>query len=148
MLAALGNAQAAMSEETLKEKHANVTGQTLEPPSRRKKSNCKSKSSQYFYRYTKPNPNIPKKIIINPGEAAQQNSLFSGSTRAGSGLNQGKKGMVLPFLPLSITFDSIRYSVNMPQVSSAYVCHNVAQTYLVNNARMKCAGNERARCDR
>lgn len=30
----------------------------------------------------------------------------------------GKKGMVLPFVPLSTTFEDIRYSVDMPQVSA------------------------------
>lgn len=29
-----------------------------------------------------------------------------------------KRGMLLPFEPLSITFDDIRYSVDMPQVCS------------------------------
>ena len=29
-----------------------------------------------------------------------------------------KKGMVLPFQPHSITFDDIRYSVDMPEVTS------------------------------
>lgn len=34
------------------------------------------------------------------------------------GTNENKqKGMVLPFEPHSITFDNIRYSVDMPQVS-------------------------------
>lgn len=27
-----------------------------------------------------------------------------------------ERGMVLPFVPLSLTFDEIRYSVDMPQV--------------------------------
>lgn len=27
-----------------------------------------------------------------------------------------KKGMVLPFAPLSITFENVKYSVEMPQV--------------------------------
>lgn len=31
--------------------------------------------------------------------------------------NQNKKGMVLPFDPLSITFEDIKYSVDMPQVN-------------------------------
>jgi len=30
--------------------------------------------------------------------------------------DRGKRGMVLPFQPLSLTFDEIRYSVDMPQV--------------------------------
>lgn len=31
-----------------------------------------------------------------------------------------RRGMVLPFEPLSITFDNIRYSVDMPQVDSNF----------------------------
>ena len=42
------------------------------------------------------------------------------SSRVGS-INEAnpnrKRGMVLPFEPLSITFDEIRYAVDMPQVS-------------------------------
>jgi len=34
--------------------------------------------------------------------------------------SSGRKGMVLPFQPLSLTFDDIRYSVDMPQVSYFY----------------------------
>jgi len=30
--------------------------------------------------------------------------------------SQVNKGMVLPFVPLSITFEDIRYSVDMPEV--------------------------------
>jgi len=37
-----------------------------------------------------------------------------------------QKGMVLPFLPLSLTFDDIRYSVDMPQVKR----YNVASIVL------------------
>lgn len=32
------------------------------------------------------------------------------------------KGMVLPFQPLSLTFDEIRYSVDMPQVFGDLMC--------------------------
>jgi hypothetical protein len=31
-----------------------------------------------------------------------------------------KRGMVLPFEPLSLTFDEIRYAVDMPQVPSSF----------------------------
>lgn len=34
-----------------------------------------------------------------------------------TGVDTRKKGMALPFTPLSITFNNIRYSVDMPQVS-------------------------------
>ena len=32
-----------------------------------------------------------------------------------------KKGMILPFQPLALTFDSVSYYVDMPAVSSKYV---------------------------
>jgi len=34
----------------------------------------------------------------------------------GASEHKTKRGMVLPFTPLSITFDEIRYAVEMPQV--------------------------------
>lgn len=34
-----------------------------------------------------------------------------------NGQEQNKKGMVLPFTPYSITFDNIKYFVDMPAVS-------------------------------
>lgn len=34
-----------------------------------------------------------------------------------TGADTRERGMALPFTPLSITFDNIRYSVDMPQVS-------------------------------
>nr|CAD1823917.1 unnamed protein product [Ananas comosus var. bracteatus] len=67
-----GKAQPVVSEETLKEKHANLTGEGLEKTVGATKT----------------------------------------STTASSPI---KKGMVLPFVPLSLTFENIRYSVDMPQ---------------------------------
>lgn len=34
--------------------------------------------------------------------------------------------MILPFVPLSITFDDIRYAVDMPQVHFYFFCAAVA----------------------
>ncbi|XP_020269449.1 ABC transporter G family member 36-like [Asparagus officinalis] len=82
-LSPYGNAQQAMSEETLKEKNANITGEISEPSSREN------------------NPNVHS------------------SLRSSSPSNQIKKGMVLPFAPLSVTFEDIRYSVDMPQEMKA-----------------------------
>lgn len=31
-----------------------------------------------------------------------------------------EKGMLLPFTPLTVTFENIRYSVDMPQVTIVY----------------------------
>ena len=42
-------------------------------------------------------------------------SLPEGSTNASQ---TRKKGMILPFEPHSITFDNIKYSVDMPQVTT------------------------------
>ncbi|XP_072991802.1 ABC transporter G family member 39 [Typha latifolia] len=79
----LGKGQAVISEETLKEKHANRRGETIELLPARTDS---SKPTSHEGR---------------GGEIRKTESK--------------KKGMVLPFAPLSITFDNIRYSVDMPQ---------------------------------
>ncbi|KAJ8497976.1 hypothetical protein OPV22_008528 [Ensete ventricosum] len=78
-----GKSQPPVSEETLKEKHANLTGEVSEQSSRGRNSVGHSQSKK------------------------------DGSMNAA--IDQNKKGMVLPFTPLSITFDNIRYSVDMPQ---------------------------------
>ncbi|VAI31698.1 unnamed protein product [Triticum turgidum subsp. durum] len=72
--------QPTVSEETLKIKQANLTGEILEESYTEDGSNDESTSNH-----------------------ATVNS------------SPGKKGMVLPFVPLSITFDDIKYSVDMPQ---------------------------------
>lgn len=40
---------------------------------------------------------------------------FSARVDNGKASRSGKRGMVLPFQPLSLTFDEIRYAVDMPQ---------------------------------
>nr|XP_019707359.1 ABC transporter G family member 36-like isoform X7 [Elaeis guineensis] len=75
-----GKAQPAISEETLKEKHANLT-------------------------------ESPHEI--------RRSGTASTSTNEVVDLNQNQKGMVLPFVPLSMTFDNIRYYVDMPQQMKA-----------------------------
>lgn len=78
-LSPFGKPQAILSEETLEEKKANLTGQAIE--------------------------------LQSTGNRAS-------GRRGGGEIRQisqnGKRGMVLPFQPLAITFDEIRYSVNMP----------------------------------
>ncbi|CAN1169187.1 Pleiotropic drug resistance protein 1 [Linum perenne] len=55
----------------------------------------------------------------NDSESRRSISSRTPSARVGNfndgSSNKGRRGMVLPFLPLSITFDEIRYSVDMPQ---------------------------------
>ncbi|XP_042413622.1 ABC transporter G family member 36-like isoform X1 [Zingiber officinale] len=76
-----GKSQPSLSEESLNEKNANLTGEVVERSSRERNSSSRSLE------------NI--------------NTVAS--------LNRNKKGMVLPFTPLALTFENIRYSVDMPQ---------------------------------
>ncbi|KAL5975218.1 Pleiotropic drug resistance protein tur2 [Asimina triloba] len=87
--------KAVLSEETLMEKHANRTGETegIELSSRGKGSALHSKSAGSSSHST-------------PIEAADE-------------VNKNKKGMVLPFAPLSLTFDNVIYSVDIPQEMKA-----------------------------
>ncbi|XP_038975955.1 ABC transporter G family member 36-like isoform X2 [Phoenix dactylifera] len=87
-----GKAQPGIPEETLKEKHANLTGEVLEPS-----STSKSKSSKWIRR--------------SRTSSRSRNEVLNS--------NQNKKGMVLPFVPLSMTFENIRYYVDMPQEMKA-----------------------------
>nr|XP_029118573.1 ABC transporter G family member 36-like isoform X8 [Elaeis guineensis] len=49
----------------------------------------------------------------------KRSGTASTSTNEVVDLNQNQKGMVLPFVPLSMTFDNIRYYVDMPQQMKA-----------------------------
>ncbi|XP_074562051.1 ABC transporter G family member 36-like isoform X3 [Curcuma longa] len=83
-----GKSHPPISEETLKEKHTNLTGEVLDQSSRGEKSS-------------------------QPSSSKADGIMRKDSTNASSDIN--KKGMILPFTPLSITFDNIQYSVDMPQ---------------------------------
>ncbi|XXG47536.1 hypothetical protein AAC387_Pa02g2169 [Persea americana] len=81
----LGKSQATLSEEALKEKESDRTGEIngLE-------TNASSDGNS--------------NRTGNSSSSAQTNNA-----------KEKKKGMVLPFAPLCITFDNIKYSVDMPQ---------------------------------
>jgi ABC-type glutathione transport system ATPase component len=78
-----------MSKEEFAEMQANLTGQAIEN---------KEKQS--------------RKQELELSHSVGQHSV-TGSKDSG----QGRKGMVLPFAPLSLTFNNIRYSVDMPEVN-------------------------------
>ncbi|KAJ1688214.1 hypothetical protein LUZ63_019604 [Rhynchospora breviuscula] len=83
-----------MSEEALREKHENLTGEIIEKSSRGKKSSsthCNSHDSCTI----ETNGSSLKSVVRTIGS--------------------DKKGMILPFMPLSLAFDEIKYSVDMPQ---------------------------------
>ncbi|KAK8455788.1 hypothetical protein SEVIR_4G219401v4 [Setaria viridis] len=96
-LESYGHSYPSVSEETLKEKHANLTGVAVEVPLHKGKglgSNCQSSES-----------------------ACQATGSYNETKLASVDANSmpAPRGMVLPFVPLSLTFDSIRYSVDVPQ---------------------------------
>ncbi|KAL5975219.1 ABC transporter G member 39 [Asimina triloba] len=90
-LAALKRSQVILSEEALMEKHANRTGDVdgIELPSR---GNSSSRSKS-------------RRSASTPAMTEMTNETNRNK----------KKGMVLPFSPLSITFEDIKYAVDMPQ---------------------------------
>ncbi|XAR69346.1 Sulfate-transporting ATPase [Bertholletia excelsa] len=93
-----GKPQAVLSEETLAERNACKTGESIELSSKGKSSSRKG------------------------GEVGRSASSTSASSRVNSiseASQHTKRGMVLPFEPLSITFDDVRYSVDMPQEMKA-----------------------------
>lgn len=55
--------------------------------------------------------------VLPVEEDDDQKSVASTAQRTVGASPNEERGMVLPFEPHSITFDDIRYSVDMPQVS-------------------------------
>ncbi|XP_011019747.1 PREDICTED: pleiotropic drug resistance protein 1-like [Populus euphratica] len=92
-----GKPQAILSKEALAERDANRTGNFIELSTRGKSSSERGKDSK-----RNSSARVPSLRIPSPGDA-----------------NQNKRGMILPFQPLSITFEEIRYSVDMPQEMKA-----------------------------
>lgn len=96
---AYGHSYPSVSEETLKEKHANLTGMTIDVSLHKEKEfgcSCQSYES-----------------------ACQDIGNYNETSLASTDTNymSARRGMIFPFAPLSLTFDGIRYSVDVPQVS-------------------------------
>ncbi|CAA3014915.1 pleiotropic drug resistance 1-like [Olea europaea subsp. europaea] len=93
-----GKPQAILSEETVAERNGSKRGETVELSSRRKSTSGREIDSRHSI------------------------SSRSMSSRVGS-INETdpnrKRGMVLPFEPLSLTFDDIHYAVDMPEEMKA-----------------------------
>ncbi|KAF7110196.1 hypothetical protein CFC21_110338 [Triticum aestivum] len=75
----LGKSQQILSEDALKEKHANITGET-------------------------PDDSI----------SAAAGNINSSRRNSAAPEDSGRRGMVLPFAPLAVAFNNMRYSVDMP----------------------------------
>ncbi|XP_058112277.1 pleiotropic drug resistance protein 1-like isoform X2 [Magnolia sinica] len=96
-----GRAQTVLSEEALREKHANRTGEFMGPTTGRESSvdHIRPESRR----------NETRNNTLSEGSFSSQAEAISSASQ------NTKKGMVLPFTPLSITFDNIQYSVDMPE---------------------------------
>ncbi|KAF6144901.1 hypothetical protein GIB67_041487 [Kingdonia uniflora] len=95
-----GKSQTVMSEETLNEKSATITQEVIGTSSRRRSS----------FRHTLSGDNgdsMRRKGISPKTSSVSADAIDEAKNR--------KRGMVLPFQPLSITFDEITYAVDMPQ---------------------------------
>ncbi|KAK9027297.1 hypothetical protein V6N11_067135 [Hibiscus sabdariffa] len=90
-----GKPQAIISKETLAQKSASKTGENVELSSR-ESGNESQKSSSF-----------------------RSLSAKVGSASDAIADHERKRGMVLPFEPLSMSFDEIRYAVDMPQEMKA-----------------------------
>ena len=105
-MAAVGSPQAVLTEEDLALKEAAKLGETIDPPASRKhrsssrrvqSQKTSSKNSEVqLSRGKRSSKSVGDRHLIVPKEA---------------------KGMVLPFEPLTISFDDISYYVDMPAVS-------------------------------
>ncbi|KAG2599000.1 ABC transporter G family member 37-like isoform X2 [Panicum virgatum] len=92
VLSPFADSHGSMSEEELKEKHATLTGEVIEGQ--------KEKKSRRQ-------------------EVELSNSVGPNSLTTSDNSSQNRKGMVLPFASLSLTFNDIRYSVDMPEAMKA-----------------------------
>jgi len=93
---AYGKSHPSISEEELKEKYANLNGNAVAEDSLPLGSS-----------------HLETVGITRSGSATVEN--HSGTTQ---------RGMVLPFAPLSLTFNNIKYFVDMPQVSIEIISVN------------------------
>ncbi|XP_062163795.1 pleiotropic drug resistance protein 1-like isoform X2 [Alnus glutinosa] len=90
-----GKPQAVLSREALAEKEVSRSGEFIELPSRENSFSDRG----------------------NEGRRSVSSRTLS--TRVSSINDAKRRGMVLPFQPLSITFDEIRYAIDMPQEMKA-----------------------------
>ncbi|KAK8584825.1 hypothetical protein V6N13_138771 [Hibiscus sabdariffa] len=111
-LSPLGKPQAVISEETAEELEANNVGSKGEPRLRRPKSSKDSLSRSM----SSADANNSREMAIrrlssrnNPNGMGRNDS----SMDAANGVAP-KRGMVLPFTPLAMSFDTVNYYVDMP----------------------------------
>lgn len=110
-MAAVGKPQAIMSAEEMAEKEANRTGNTS---SLRKSTSSAKNSSRSLAAIGSTNTKSRSRRSFNSHQARDDALVIDEESMAGDG--RMKRGMILPFEPLSISFDDVSYYVDMPAV--------------------------------
>lgn len=121
--AAFGKPQAVLSKETLAEKIASKNGEVIELASRGRNSSGESLYQKLYpviaATSIQANSQYTFEHAVRESESQRSSASRSLSTKVGilnESISSGKRGMVLPFEPLSLAFDEIRYAVDMPAV--------------------------------
>ncbi|KAL3687132.1 hypothetical protein R1sor_013441 [Riccia sorocarpa] len=116
----IGGVQASVSQEELAEKHANLTGEVTESML---KNSTLTKSLPRSLSASAGNGKVRRSITLNNGGqevsgGVQMSNRVSvresfESRDSASGV-PAKRGMILPFQPLAISFNDVNYYVDMP----------------------------------
>ena len=104
--AAVGKPQAIMSKEELEEKEANRTGADF---SKSRSSRSQSRSLAAIMTSKGDAPRLSKSHRSSTSQRPSDSDVEEVAMEV-------KRGMILPFEPLSISFDDISYFVDMPAV--------------------------------
>ncbi|KAG0620558.1 hypothetical protein M758_4G225500 [Ceratodon purpureus] len=104
----LGKPQAVISEEALAQKNANRTGEEIAVSTRQKSRKLRERSmdSINIFGSDSRNGEHVLKVTYDSYQVAAEPPTIRGSGQ--------KRGMILPFKPLSMSFSNIKYFVDMP----------------------------------
>lgn len=109
---ALGKPQAVISEEALAQKNANRTGEDVVVSKRHRSKRFRARSKDTINIYGSNTQDVEEhlqehvlKIIDGSNGAAEPSSIL---------VTRQKRGMILPFKPLAMSFSDIKYFVDMP----------------------------------
>lgn len=122
-MAAVGKPQAIMSSEEMAEKEANRTGKIV---STRKSTSSAKNSSRSLAALGSPNGSTKSRSRRSFGSHQSREDALSIDEESMAGDGRMKRGMILPFEPLSISFDDVSYYVDMPAVFNL-INHGVMQ---------------------
>jgi hypothetical protein len=70
-----------------------------------------------------------KIIVITTGVDMEVRNNTNSSIPKAAKNEKFKKGMVLPFQPLSLVFENVNYYINMPNVNSYYPCFIISSYF-------------------